>query len=162
MSDDPLRPHAHEPNPLPPDDDVAIVVRLPDGRFLTLTVDDLKAMPYSEASDCYIVSTGHGTSGPFTFGGVSIGDLMQAVLAGEQWDELEVISADGFGNRIFREEVRDEGQTAVSPMLLAYTKNNQPLTRQQGLVRLIVPSEKKDALRQVKWVRHLNIVLNES
>lgn len=162
MSDDPLRPHAHEPNPQPPDDDVSIVVGLPDGRFLTLTVDDLKAMPYSEAHDCYIVSTGHGTSGPFTFGGVRIDDLMQAVLPGKQWDELEVISADGFGNRIFREEVADDRQTAVSPMLLAYKKDNHPLTRQQGLVRLIVPSEKKDALRQVKWVRHLNIVLNES
>ncbi|GAB4280952.1 MAG: hypothetical protein Kow0080_34240 [Candidatus Promineifilaceae bacterium] len=154
MSDDPLRPHVHEPNPLPPDDDVSIVVRLPNGRFQTLTVGDLKAMPYNEVHHCYIVSTGHGTSGPFTFGGVRIGDLMQVLLAGEQWDELEVISADGFGNRIFREEAAD--------VLLAYTKDNQPLTRQQGLVRLIVPSEKKDALRQVKWVRHLNIVLNES
>jgi len=31
------------------------------------------------------------------------------------------------------------------------------LTRAQGLVRLIVPSETDDALRQVKWVGRIEI-----
>jgi hypothetical protein len=34
----------------------------------------------------------------------------------------------------------------------------QPLTREQGLVRMIVPSERDDALRQVKWVGKIVIV----
>jgi hypothetical protein len=31
------------------------------------------------------------------------------------------------------------------------------MTREQGLVRLIVPSEENDALRQVKWVARIDI-----
>ena len=43
-------------------------------------------------------------------------------------------------------------------MLLAYTLDGAPLTREQGLVRLIVPSEIDDALRQVKWLAMITIV----
>jgi hypothetical protein len=32
------------------------------------------------------------------------------------------------------------------------------LTREQGLVRLIVPSERDDALRQVKWLATITII----
>ena len=39
-----------------------------------------------------------------------------------------------------------------SPILLAHIVNGAAMTRAQGLVRLIVPSEIDDALRQVKWV----------
>jgi hypothetical protein len=35
--------------------------------------------------------------------------------------------------------------------------NGQPLTRAQGLIRLIVPAETDDALRQVKWVTQIVI-----
>jgi DMSO/TMAO reductase YedYZ molybdopterin-dependent catalytic subunit len=66
-----------------------------------------------------------------------------------------VISADGFGNRIFAEELGNvEGQR---PMLLATTVDGRPMTRAQGLVRLIVPSETDDALRQVKWIARIEI-----
>ncbi len=43
------------------------------------------------------------------------------------------------------------------PSLLAYIKDGVSLTRAQGLVRLIVPSETDDALRQVKWVGRIII-----
>jgi hypothetical protein len=36
-------------------------------------------------------------------------------------------------------------------------RDGQKLTRRQGLVRLIVPREKDDALRQVKWVGRIVI-----
>ena len=35
--------------------------------------------------------------------------------------------------------------------------DGQPLTRDAGLVRLIVPSETDDALRQVKWISHIEV-----
>jgi hypothetical protein len=33
-----------------------------------------------------------------------------------------------------------------------------PLSRRQGVVRLVVPSEVDDALRQVKWVAAVRVV----
>ena len=66
------------------------------------------------------------------------------------WSEVEVISADGFGNRVFIEELLEPDP--AGPTLLSYLMDGQPLTRPQGLIRMIVPSEKDDALRQVKWV----------
>ena len=67
---------------------------------------------------------------------------------------MEVISADGFGTRIRRHEI--EGVTD-RPILLATAMNDTALTRRQGLIRLIVPSETDDALRQVKWVGRINV-----
>ncbi|MCB0214954.1 MAG: hypothetical protein KDJ52_36780, partial [Anaerolineae bacterium] len=66
------------------------------------------------------------------------------------WSQVEVISADGFGNRVFAEELLEPDP--AGPALLSLTIDNQAMTRRQGLVRMIVPSEKNDALRQVKWV----------
>jgi hypothetical protein len=40
---------------------------------------------------------------------------------------------------------------------LSYAIDGTPLTRAQGLVRLIVPSETDDALRQVKWVQRIEV-----
>lgn len=154
--DDPLRPHAHEPNPEPPSADPTILLSRPDGLEIHLTVPDLEALPYTTVANCYIVSTGHGTSGPFTFGGVRLLDLVEHYLpAGAAWDQVEVISADGFGNRIRAEELRRPHP--AGPILLSYTLDGRSLTRREGLVRLIVPSEKDDALRQVKWVGQIRI-----
>ena len=46
----------------------------------------------------------------------------------------------------------------VIGFVLAYALDGQLLSRAQGLVRLIVPSERDDALRQVKWVREVRVV----
>lgn len=156
MSDqhDPLRPHSHEPNPEPPSADPSFTLRLPDGREEQITLARLKTFPTRELTNCYIVSTGHGTSGPFTFAGVPLLDLLTH-YAGQAWTQAEVISADGFGNRVMREELL---KPHANPIILAYEKDGRPLTRQQGLVRLIVPSEKDDALRQVKWIGRINIL----
>ncbi|MCB0076267.1 MAG: molybdopterin-dependent oxidoreductase [Anaerolineales bacterium] len=151
---DPLRPHRHDPNPEPPSPDAEIALDLPDGQTRLIAVEALRAMPRTALDACYIVSTGHGTSGPFRFEGVRL----QALIA-RWWDgpltSVEVVSGDGFGTRVLAEELADEGPR---PILLATDCDGQPLRRADGLVRLIVPSERDDALRQVKWVARIRLV----
>lgn len=149
-----LHGHAHEPNPSVPAGDGTLRCFLPDGRSVDWSVDALQRLPVSEVAGCSIVSTGHGTSGPFTFGGVSLRQFLADQMAvGAVWAYADAISADGFGARLLRAEV--EGAPLDRPVLLAYRCNGQPLTRQQGLVRLIVPTEQEDALKQVKWLAQL-------
>ncbi len=71
------------------------------------------------------------------------------------WSQVEVVSADGFGNRVLADELR---RATSRPIILATNINGQPMSRQQGLVRLIVPSETDDALRQVKWVGRVTVL----
>jgi DMSO/TMAO reductase YedYZ molybdopterin-dependent catalytic subunit len=151
-----LHHHAHEPNPAPPSVDSAFVVKQPDGVERTIHVEDLQKLPLTEVPDCWIVSTGHGKSGPFTFGGARLADLLNSILPSDlQWQQVDVISTDGFGTRLFAQEILDP--TLTRPILLSYASNGAPMTRAQGLVRLIVPSETDDALRQVKWVGRIEI-----
>jgi len=153
---DPLRPHTHDPNPGPPSDDPAFIFSQPDGTETVITASRLESLPCTTVSGCYIVSTGHGTSGPFTFTGVTLLDLIQSQLPSQTtWSQVEVVSADGFGNRIMAEELFNPDP--AGPILLSFRLDGQALTREQGLVRLIVPSEKDDALRQVKWVGRITV-----
>lgn len=152
---DPLRPHSHEPNPVPPGDDATIKFVGVDGRTHPLTVADLQRLPEVSVANCYIVSTGHGTSGPFTFTGAALLAVISANSL-DPWTEVEVVSADGFGNRVYAAELFKPDP--AGPILLAYAQDGQLLSRAQGLVRLIVPSERDDALRQVKWVREVRVV----
>ncbi|MCB0173927.1 MAG: molybdopterin-dependent oxidoreductase [Anaerolineae bacterium] len=148
---DPLQPHAHDPNPEPPSPDPSFVFIKPNEEDARITVADLQRLPLTSIPNCYIVSTGHGTSGPFTFGGVTLLDFIQSQIPPTaQWSQVEVISADGFGNRVSIEELLEPDP--AGPTLLSYVMDGQAMTRQQGLIRMIVPSEKDDALRQVKWV----------
>lgn len=148
---DPLQPHAHDPNPSPPSDDSSFVFVDPNGHQQTMAVTDLEKLPFTTVADCYIVSTGHGTSGPFTFGGITLLDFIQSQLSPDtHWTQVEVISSDGFGNRVMAQELLQPDP--AGPALLSYKIDGRPMPRQDGLVRMIVPSEKDDALRQVKWV----------
>ena len=151
--DDPLQPHAHEPNPAPPTADPTIRVTLPNGRIRPVTLDELLRFPETAVSNCYIVSTGHGTSGPFTFSGARLRDFVLEMTT-ESWTQVEVVSADGFGNRVMHDELSEE---VARPILLATRIDGVLLDRAAGLVRLIVPQETDDALRQVKWVREIRI-----
>ncbi|MEW5988814.1 MAG: molybdopterin-dependent oxidoreductase [Chloroflexota bacterium] len=154
--DDPPRPHSHEPNPDPPSADPTFVLFLPTWTPIQVTVAELRTLPETTVSNCYIVSTGHGTSGPYTFTGVTVLDLLRAYLpAAARWSQVEVISADGFGTRLQAEELWQPDP--AGPPLLSYTLDGRPMTRTQGLVRLIVPSERDDALRQVKWVGRVSV-----
>lgn len=154
---DPLRPHRHDPNPDPPTPERAFRVVDPAGRETTVTPATLGCLPRTTIPRYSIVSTGHGTSGPFSFGGVTLRDLLaglERLPAGSF--QVEVISADGFGNRVEGEEVL--GRTPAGPILLSDEVDGRPMTRQEGAVRLIVPSETDDALRQVKWVETVRVV----
>ncbi|MCA9956248.1 MAG: molybdopterin-dependent oxidoreductase [Anaerolineales bacterium] len=152
---DSLQPHSHEPNPAPPSEDPTFQFVSVNGRRRPITVMDLQRLAEVSISDCYIVSTGHGTSGPFTFTGATLLAVVEA-FCHAPWSEVEVVSADGFGNRIYASELHKPDP--AGPILLAYAMDDQPLSRAQGLVRLIVPSERDDALRQVKWVGEVRVV----
>ncbi len=152
---DPLQPHSHDPNPAPPSADPMFELLLPNGRSHRITVYDLQQLPKTSVVNCYIVSTGHGTSGPFTFIGATLLAFINHYWA-EPWSQAEVVSADGFGNRVLAEELHQPAP--AGPILLAYEMDGQPLTREQGLVRMIVPSERDDALRQVKWVGQVKVI----
>ena len=146
-----LHKHVHEPNPEPPSGEPDIVLALPSQPERIITLDDLDALPQHEVRDCFIVSTGHGTSGPFRFGGVRLRDFVDAIAPADlEWQAMDVISVDGFGNRVLAEELA--ASSDERPMLLATHIDGRSLTRAQGLVRLIAPSETDDALRQVKWI----------
>ena len=153
--EDPMQPHSHEPNPDPPTESPEFVLVAPNGRFWTVTPEDLQQFPETAVANCYIISTGHGKSGPFTFSGVQLIDLIRHYIDG-QWAEAEIASDDGFGNRVLRAEL--EYPHKKGPILLATARDGQSLSRQQGAIRLIVPQEKKDALRQVKWVSYIRVV----
>ncbi|MCX6049681.1 MAG: molybdopterin-dependent oxidoreductase [Chloroflexi bacterium] len=150
-----LHGHAHDPNPTPPSPDPAFAVRKPDGAEIKITLADLQLLPLVHLDECWIISTGHGRSGPFTFAGTRLLDLINRLLQPKAvWHMVDVISADGFGTRLLAQELQ---AATTRPMLLSYVINHSPMTRAQGLVRLIVPSEIDDALRQVKWVARIEI-----
>src|SRR5687768_1657812 len=90
-----LHPHIHEPNPAPPSTEPTIRLSRPGSRHVNVTPADLAALPQQRAPDCYIVSTGHGTSGPFHFEGVTLTELFTAYGI-EEWRYADVISADHF------------------------------------------------------------------
>lgn len=155
---DPLSSHPHDPNPSPPSPDPSFRLLLPEGGERTITETDLHRLPFTDVSDCFIVSTGHGISGPFEFGGVRLLDLLAIYLAPDQtWAWVEVVSEDGFGTRLHRRELEQAGREGQ--ILLATAIDGAAMTRQQGLVRLIVPRETEDALKQVKWVGQVRVVV---
>ena len=146
--------HPHEPNPAPPTWDTCFVVRLPGGVKRRFDVADLERLPYTEVRECLIISTGHGTSGPFTFAGVRLLDFLEEVIAtGLYWHSVDIISGDGFGTRLTYTDLQND--PPERPALLAYRLDGEALTREQGLIRLIVPTEIDDALKQVKWVAEM-------
>ncbi|MBI1293510.1 molybdopterin-dependent oxidoreductase [bacterium] len=152
---DPLRPHRHDPNLQPPSEDASFTVSWA-GQQARYTPEILAQFPAVTLDDCYIVSTGHGTSGPFSFTGVALTALIAQVTQGTSWREVAVVSEDGFGVRLYRSEV--DALPATRPALLAWAIDGRPLTRREGLVRLIEPNETDDALRQVKWIARIEIV----
>jgi len=146
-TNDPLQPHAHDPNPEPPSEDPTVTLIIEESAQ-PIPLPHLQQLPETTMPNCFIISTGHGTTGPFTFSGVTLHDFAQSYIPGA-WSRLEIVSGDGFGCRVFADEAKET--------LLAWGKDGRALTRQEGCVRLIVPSERDDALRQVKWVAEIRV-----
>ena len=154
---DPLNPHSHDSNLLPPSNDPEFNLRFPDGQEVNIGLKTLPLFPRTTLTDCYIVSTGHGTTGPFAFSGVNLIQFIEYYIDDpKSWNQVEVISGDGFGTRILKEELL--GQGPAKPIVIVDFLDGRPMTRNEGLFRLIVPGETDDALRQVKWIARLNIL----
>lgn len=158
--DDPpawLHMHAHDSNPTPPaGGDTTLRLIRPNGTETAITLAALASLPSHVEAGYRIGSTGHPTSGPFDFGGVRLLDLILAYVGeATPWSYADVTGADGYGNRIQRAEL--ETPRAGRAVLLATRIDGQAMTRQQGVVRLIVPQEQDEALRQVKWVARIDV-----
>ncbi len=149
---DPLQPHSHDNNTKPPHTDPSILLILPTLELITLTLDDLRALPRTQFA--YEYTTDHGKHGPYQLEGVTLADLMGRYWPGP-FVSVEVMSADQFGNRLFPDELMGGKH---NPPLLCDMSDGESLTRENGLVRLVVPSEIDNALRQVKWVATIRIV----
>ncbi len=158
MSADPLRPHSHDNNIQPPSADTHIVLTTP-AVTRTLTVADLQTLPQTNIT--YSYTTDHGPHGPYHLQGVSLRDLLAAYGECDRCDvsHFEIISADGFGNRIEAAEL--DPAAPHDPVLLCLSADGRPLTLANGLVRLVVPSETDNALRQIKWVRQINLIAHK-
>lgn len=144
---------AHDSNPTPPGDDASLAVVTPDGRAL-VTVEALRELPTRTLLDVTIASTGHPASGPFDLTGTTLRTVIDAYAPGV-WSAALVSSGDGFGTRVLADEWL--GETA-RPILLTHTLDGRPLSRAEGLVRLIVPTETDEALRQIKWVAEIRLL----
>ncbi len=155
MQSDPLQPHSHDNNVVIPGEDPTLDLFHGDGRLGSYTLADLAALP--QQSLTYRYTTDHGPHGPYELSGVALGELISAELA-TTLSEIEVISADGFGNRIYANELRDSS----GPILLCTHSDGAPLSRQHGLIRLVVPSETDNALRQIKWVKTIRLITSTS
>ena len=146
---------AHHPNPPPADPDPTVwLVDQVTGRSHAFSPAELAALPATVLNACFIQSTGHPSSGPFRFSGVRLLDLIRhAGSDTSMLQRVEVVSVDGFGVRLSRAELESDPR-----ILLALTIEDRPLARDAGLVRLIVPSETTEALKQVKWVRTIELI----
>lgn len=152
---DPLRPHSHANNPVPPDVDTTIQLYLPNQDLIEITLEDLDTNYPQSVIQSYTYQTDHGRHGPYRLEGVFLEDLITQHLEQDvDWNQIEVLSADGFGNRIYKSELLE----ASEAILLCLKSNGATLTRQHGLVRLVVAFETDNALRQVKWVRTINVL----
>ena len=147
MATDPLQPHRHTNNTVVPSGDPGITLHLGQTRK-HLSLEELQRYPATTLT--YSYTTDHGDHGPYELTGTLLSDLVEAFYSA--WTAAEVLSADGFGNRVVRREVGPENR-----VLLCYRANGEPLSREHGLVRLVVPSETDNALRQIKWIRDIYV-----
>ena len=152
---DPLRPHSHANNALIPDADTTIFLNVLNQEIIEISLEYLQSDYQTSVLESYTYQTDHGRHGPYRLEGVRLIDLIgKYVSQGSEWNQVEVLSADGFGNRIYKTEILE----ASEAILLCFRSNGGALERQYGLVRLVVPFETDNALRQVKWVRTINVL----
>ncbi len=148
-----MLPHSHEPNLHPPSGHADLQVTGPGQAPRRLTVAELRDLPAIEQADCYIVSTGHGTSGPFRFRGPAL-SVVAAHCGIVDFRSARVAGGDGFAAILTAPEIMETRPGRMA--MLALTREGRALTRAQGLVRLIVPTERQDALKQIKWISRID------
>ena len=151
-------PHSHDNNPTPPDHDLTLTLVRPNGTRHTITAEALRREYPTAEIPAYGYTTDHGRHGPYHLRGVALLTLIQQEVA-EAWTAVVVLSADGFGNQLTAAELQNPDP--AGPVLLCYESDGRPLGREQRTIRLVVPSETDNALRQVKWVREVRVVSAE-
>ena len=145
----------HEPNPVAPNGDGTFVVEFRSAKMI-ITLELLASLPQTEYSDCYVASTGHAKSGPYRFEGVTLRDVLTAAGVPPKAEaKVKISGADGYEVEVSTEP---ENAPARSPSpLLATQRDGVKLTRELGLVRVIVPTETEDALLQLKWIKTIRV-----
>ena len=147
-----LHGHSHEPNLTPPVGDGSFAVTVA-GSQTTITADQLRTLPFTEIAAWCSARTGGGVGGAGGLGGGVRADCLAGLRPGAQGGRsVDIVSVDGFGARLTPADL-----TVHRPPLLAWQIDHAVMSRKQGLVRLIVPSEVDDALRQVKWIGQILI-----
>ncbi|MEZ4836264.1 MAG: hypothetical protein R2873_30425 [Caldilineaceae bacterium] len=81
--------------------------------------------------------------------------LIEYTVETARWTEVAVVSDDGFGVRLFREEV--EALPATCPRCWLHHRRRTADPR-GGADALDRTNETEGALRQVKWIAAINIV----
>lgn len=143
--------HSHNNNTRPPSDNNTDIILSTSLTQRLLTIDNLYRYPQTIINYSYV--TDHGIHGPYQLEGVALYDLITSNER-QATSHIDVISADGYQNQITIDEVT---ATMDNPIMLCLTTDGQPLSIAHGLIRLVVPSEKSDALRQIKWVRQIQL-----
>jgi DMSO/TMAO reductase YedYZ molybdopterin-dependent catalytic subunit len=114
-----------------------------------LSLEDLMTKYPQSVIEAYTYVTNHGVHGPYRLEGVSLLDLIPEMFAA--WSSVEVISADGFANTLSKAELL----AAKEPAMLYYLSDGKSLEPKHGPIRLVVPSETNNAIRQIKWVKRI-------
>lgn len=141
-------PKKHHNNTTIPETSASIYLALV-AEETKLSLDDLKKNYPQSVIEAYTYVTNHGTFGPYRLEGVSLLDLIPESLT--DWSEIKVIGADGFSNTLTRAELSE----AKEPAMLYYLRDGQALEPQHGPIRLVVPTETDNAIRQIKWVQRV-------
>lgn len=150
--------HSHEPNLVAPGGDGSLLLQLPEGSERQLTVTDLAALPSCARSgrlpDCQ-----HGAR---HLRPICLWWRRPRQPAGRPAaDRGGLASSQRLERRRFRHPAhpRRPGccqRRTADPAGLSLRRQTAP-PRARGLVRLVVPAEVDDALRQVKWVSHIRL-----
>ncbi|MCA9838979.1 MAG: molybdopterin-dependent oxidoreductase [Trueperaceae bacterium] len=138
----------HHNNTTPPSANTDIIIDLPDNEHHLRLENLIEDYPQS-VIEGYTYVTNHGVHGPHRLEGVSLLDLIPETLV--DWQTIEVISTDGFSNTLSKEELL----SAKEPIMLYHSIGGERLEHKHGLVRLVVPTETDNALRQIKWVKRI-------
>lgn len=145
-------PQKHHNNTKVPEETTDITLETLAGHRQIITLEQLMRDYPVSVMPAYSYVTNHGIHGPYRLEGVQLLDLLKQRISGS-WTGVEVLSADGFGNYVHKEEL----EQAQEPIMLYFKINGEILKKKQGLVRLLVPSETDNALRQIKWVKRLRL-----
>jgi hypothetical protein len=142
-------------------DAAAVVLRAADGKTVRLTQSDLKKLPRTE------IETVDHRGNKAKYSGVALRALLDKVgvphgeaVRGEWMRAFVIVDAADDYRAIFAIAELDPGFTDRT-VILADTRDGQPLKKFQGPFQIVVPGEKRQA-RWVRMVKEIRIVDSRS